>query len=105
MMYKWQRVLGKIPDIVFTIPVGCDLWEAYQFEPVIIGVCLPLLSSSPWQIKHCVDKVHACEHALGNKKDICKGKDTVQGMWSTDCAIERHGLRKLWLYAKKRTSL
>ncbi len=47
----WRRLLGKICDLVFVVPVGTSCWPHTQFEPLIVGIYLPLLSFRPWQFR------------------------------------------------------
>jgi len=51
MLSRWRRLLGKICDLVFFVPVGTSCWANSQFEPLIVGFCLPLLPFSPWQFR------------------------------------------------------
>jgi len=47
----WRRMLSKICDVVFTIPVGADCWPLSHCEPLIVGLYLPLLHRSPWRLR------------------------------------------------------
>jgi hypothetical protein len=47
----WWRLLGKTCDLVFTVPLGPDFWPPSHFEPLIVGLYLPLLPFSPWQFR------------------------------------------------------
>lgn len=44
-------MLKKICDLVFTIPAGSDIWPLTHFEPLIVGICLPLSRHLPWKLK------------------------------------------------------
>ncbi len=51
MTALWRRTLSKICDLIFTVPIGSDLWAFSQHEPLIVGVCLPLSRHSPWKLR------------------------------------------------------
>jgi len=51
MTSTWRRMLSKICDVVFTVPCGTDVWPNINFEPLIVGLCLPLLKRSPWKLR------------------------------------------------------
>ena len=51
MTATWRRMLSKICDIVFTVPCGTEIWANANFEPLIVGLCLPLLKRSPWKLR------------------------------------------------------
>jgi hypothetical protein len=51
MTAQWQKMLGKICDLIFTVPVGTPFWSNNQFEPLIVGIYLPLSRHKPWRLK------------------------------------------------------
>ncbi len=51
MTFMWRKMLKKISDLVFTIPAGSDIWPLTHFEPLIVGICLPLSRHPPWKLK------------------------------------------------------
>jgi hypothetical protein len=45
---KWRRHLTRESDFYFEIPAGaCSLWDAAQYKPVLIFVCLPFCIARP----------------------------------------------------------
>jgi hypothetical protein len=34
----WRKLLSKLCDIIFTVPLGSDIWPSSNFEPLIIGI-------------------------------------------------------------------
>jgi len=48
---RWRRLLGKICDVVFTVPLGTLFWPDTHYEPLIVGIYFPLLPFSPWQLR------------------------------------------------------
>ena len=84
---RWRRKLGKIADALFHVPVGSRVWSKNQHEPVLIGLMCPLLSSRPWQVRHCSSVLAQL------RLDLPK-------VWSEDLASERLGLRKFWAFAR-----
>jgi len=51
MTSRWRKLLGKICDLVFTLPVGTSAWGLTHYEPLIVGLCLPLCSHRPWKLR------------------------------------------------------
>ena len=49
MTARWMRFIIKASDVVFVIPVGCNIWEADQHEPLIFALSFPLSSVYPWK--------------------------------------------------------
>ena len=86
MTPRWRRKLGKIADFVFHIPVGSSVWSKDQHEPLIVGLICPLLSSSPWQVRHCGSALARVRQGLSQ-------------VWSKDQVHERDTLRELWTFA------
>jgi hypothetical protein len=50
MTASWRKLLGKICDFVFTVPLGVSFWHESHFEPLVLGIYFPLLPFSPWQL-------------------------------------------------------
>jgi hypothetical protein len=50
-MTLWRKLLNKICDLTFTIPIGSDLWDSPQFEPLLVGLYLPLSRHKPWKLR------------------------------------------------------
>jgi hypothetical protein len=51
MTARWMKLLGKICCLVFTAPIDSDIWCFSNFEPLIIGLYLPLSRHQPWTLK------------------------------------------------------
>ena len=49
---RWRKLLGKICNLVFTVPLGADIWSTSQFEPLIVGLYLPLSRHKPWNLRN-----------------------------------------------------
>jgi hypothetical protein len=48
MTGRWRRHMTRECDFYFKIPAGaCSLWDAAQYEPVLIFVCLPFSVARP----------------------------------------------------------
>jgi hypothetical protein len=82
MTSRWRKQLMKVADVVFVVPVGSDVWPSSMHEPLVIALICPLLSSSPWQIKHsCLpDRLKAA----------------LPKVWSSGGSLERNSVRKFW---------
>jgi len=51
MTARWRKFMSKICDLIFTVPIGSDIWIDSQFEPLVVGLCLPLSRHPPWRLK------------------------------------------------------
>jgi hypothetical protein len=80
----WKRLL-KIADFTFTLPAGYNknTWPAHMYEPLTIGILLPLLPSPPWFRRGCPSLL-ALEGEL---------RAVWQNPQGNECAL----LRKLWV--------
>ncbi|KAL7577652.1 hypothetical protein ACA910_015166 [Epithemia clementina (nom. ined.)] len=87
MTNHWRKRLERIADVVFSVPVGCKLWEREQHEPLIVGLTFPQLDYRPWQVKR--DRVSVDEL-----------RSALSGLWASDLEAARDLLRQLWVYAK-----
>lgn len=67
MTCRWRKTLGKICDVEFVIPCGTPVWPAAMYEPLVLGISLPLLSSClegrSWRFKGS-ERVHRLETSL-----------------------------------------
>jgi hypothetical protein len=50
MTAHWRKLMLKICDLYFTVPVGADVWSLTQYEPLNVGLCLPLSRCLPWKL-------------------------------------------------------
>lgn len=50
MMAHWRKRLGKVADVMFTVPVVSLLWGDDMYEPVVIALICSLFAHSPWQV-------------------------------------------------------
>jgi len=82
MTERWRKRLGKVADIMVTLPAGSSIWGSDMHEPVTVAFILPLLSVSPWQVRRA-------PFAEDFKK-------AVSGLWIGDCERARDCVRKLW---------
>ncbi len=55
MTHMWRRNLGKLVDVLFTVPSGVPFWWTLQFEPLVVAIVFPLAHISshtgPWSVK------------------------------------------------------
>jgi hypothetical protein len=82
MTARWRKQLMKVADVVFVVPVGCDVWPSNMHEPLVVGLICPLLSSSPWQIK---------ESFLPDRL-----KTALPKVWSPGGTTEGNSVREFW---------
>jgi hypothetical protein len=52
MTARWRKLLGKVCNLIFTVPIGSDVWALSQFEPLIVGLYLPLSRHKPWNLRN-----------------------------------------------------
>jgi hypothetical protein len=51
MASRRQKYLGKVCTLCFTVPLGSDNWDSSHFEPLIVGLYLPLSRHKPWTLR------------------------------------------------------
>ena len=83
MTSAWFRLIIKATDVVFRIPVGCDVWGKAQHEPLIVAISFPLRPGYPWRRKGSPDFEHDAK--------------TVQGVLSCDFARAGISLREFFI--------
>lgn len=49
MTSRWRRFLRKTADVLFVLPVGCDVWGKENHKPLILAISFPLSRSKPWK--------------------------------------------------------
>lgn len=79
MTSRWRKNLGKICDLVFTLPLGTNLWPHTQFEPLIIGISLPLIRYNPWRLRGTA-LLESVEGTLRSLPQISDG-------WGGECSV------------------
>jgi hypothetical protein len=48
---NWCKLLEKLCDLIFTVPVGSHVWPSHHFEPLIVGIYFPLTRHRPWRLR------------------------------------------------------
>lgn len=95
MTSRWRKTLGKICDLELTIPCGTPVWPAEMYEPVVIGISLPLLricfGSGSWRYK-------------GSER-VGRIESLVSRMWEDNFRCVGDSLRKLLSDARKSRAL
>ena len=51
LLPKWRKYIHKVADIVLECAVGQTYWPAEMHEPLLIGICFPFVSKTPWQLR------------------------------------------------------
>ena len=89
MTASWRKLLAKICDLTFTVPVGTDIWPDTQFEPLIVGICLPLSRHDPWKLKGTpwLDRVEGMLRSLPTT-DIGWGRSILRQFLQRTRALE-----------------
>ena len=64
MTVRWRKQLGKVADIIVTMPFDDVVWSYLsEYEPLILFVVLPFHSRAPWKLKKA-KYVERCEGNL-----------------------------------------
>jgi hypothetical protein len=69
MTAMWRKLLLKICDVVFTVPIGTSVWNDSQCEPLIAGLYLPLSRHPPWKLKRTILMAELEGELFGLQKD------------------------------------
>jgi hypothetical protein len=90
MTGNWRRLIGKQSDAILTLPVGPSCWGPSEcFEPVVISLTCPLMSSSPWIIR--------------NAGWVGDWQQEMRGVWKDTSAARRDCMRKFWILTDARS--
>jgi hypothetical protein len=87
MTARWRKLLHKICDVVFTIPVGSCVWCDSQCEPLIAGLYLPLSRHPPWK--------------LGGTKLVAQLEGNLHGLSKDDFGRSRSLLREFLVKSRE----
>lgn len=82
MTSRWRKRLGKVADVMFTIPVGSALWGSEMHEPVVVAFICPLLRSMPWEVS--------------GTNLVNELRKEVSGEWTPCLTRERDGIKRFW---------
>ena len=97
MTYSWRKTLGKNSDIFFTVPVGSPVWPASQHEPLVVVICLPLLSHRPWTFKGSSLVDRSCGDLRGLSPDTQSwGRDLLRKFLSSVRSLASLPRRMVW---------
>ena len=88
---QWTRLLFKICDVIFRIPVGNSHWPSAMHESLCVGISLPYLPFRPWSIK-------GTPLVVGVERKLRR-------MWSTGEGDGCHCVRKFLRTAKGLASM
>jgi hypothetical protein len=84
----WRKTLGKVSDVMITVPTNSDWWRSEQHEPLVLSLTCPLLACSPWKVKR---------HDW-----LAEWTNQLSTLWSECAAARRSHLRKFWVRAWSR---
>jgi hypothetical protein len=48
----WRKQLGKLTNVMLTVPLGCPAWQADNLEPMILAISLPLSHALQWRFRN-----------------------------------------------------
>ena len=91
MTPNWAKHLNRSADFITVIPPGQEFWPENMYEPLILGIYLPFLKHSPWQLK-------GQPALLGLDKQM-------RNLWKTNPGAASLVLRKLWSSARDMASM
>ncbi|KAL7574950.1 hypothetical protein ACA910_010773 [Epithemia clementina (nom. ined.)] len=92
MTCRWRKRLGRVADVVFSVPAGSPLWNKDQHEPLIVAFVLPFFCCRPWQFKR-------------DQRAVDDFLNPLYKMWAPDTSAVRERLRKLWAYARDKLTM
>ena len=69
---RWMRMLYKLSDFVFHIPPGSPQWPCHMYEPLFVGISLPLLNRHPWTLRQT-------PLLVGLERQLCQVQGSGQG--------------------------
>jgi hypothetical protein len=90
---RWRKMLLKAADVEFGVPAGSPVWEESHHENLVIALMCPLLSCSPWAVKHL------------DRTDLDKFRHSMFGMLRDGDPTGRSCLRKFWFSAWSKAKL
>ena len=97
----WRKQLGKVADVMFTIPVGTSIWPSEMHEPLVAALICPLLSCRPWRVRGSPWMVEFKVRCVGcgaviSKLNgvICGNFGCARGHGPGRCANVWHGKKK-----------
>jgi len=82
MTGEWRKDLGKVSDVMFTVPAGSTIWNKDQFEPLIIAFVCPLMDRYPWSV--------------GRLASLDQWHSKLSALFQGDKEVIRGHMRKLW---------
>ena len=65
-------MLYKLSDFVFHIPPGSPYWPCHMYEPLFVGISLPLLHRHPWTLQRT-------PLLVGLERQLCQVQGSGQG--------------------------
>jgi hypothetical protein len=85
MTGAWRKTLGKVSDVMVTVPLGSDVWGEQQHEPLVLSLTCPLLACSPWKVKR--------------DNWVEEWESQLSCLWRERASARRSHLRKFWVRA------
>jgi len=87
----WLKQMYKCCDLVIDIPANSNYWPPNMFEPCLLGICFPYLSSYPWSLRG-TPKMHAL------RRKVCK-------VWKEQPMVGRNLLHEFYSLSRKFPSM
>jgi hypothetical protein len=83
-----RKLLGKICDLIFTVPLGADIWPHHHCKPLVVGCYFPLLKHKPWRnVESQLSGLSRDTFDWGG--DATRGPWTVcQCVWYGNCYVQ-----------------
>lgn len=91
MTSRWHRNVCKATDLQFVIPIGCELWDVSQHEPLIFCISFPLSRNRPWRHGGTAYCNHVGKILPGLFKDDLSGASTLL----RECLAQAWGLARM----------
>lgn len=98
---EWFRRFSRSVDVYFVVRPNHTFWGPSMHEPLLIGICFPLLSCEPWAWKNAEFMVGLGRTLSAvHKKDSNAGRDLLRKFWSARARtpyLPKNMVRKLLL--------
>jgi hypothetical protein len=91
MTARWRRRVGRMADFKMTLDAGFKHWGTARHEPLLIFVCLPLSTHSPFKLR--------------GSRFLGRGESKLCKMPSSSDGRIRNMLRKLFIQARRIDSM
>ena len=73
MTARWMRLVLKATDVLWTIPLGSEIWDVTNHEPLLLAISFPLSRDRPWKHRGTSYMEHQSKLVQAMFKSDCRG--------------------------------